>query len=56
VQLPEKHLALAAPDSPWEMIPVFANATMCAQADRAYDAGHDSPAAERVTQRNCYEP
>jgi hypothetical protein len=48
MQQPEKHLALTLPDSPWQMIAVFANAMMSAQADRTYNAGHDerrSPSA-----------
>ena len=53
MQQPEKHLALTLPDPPWQMIAVFANAMMSAQADQAY---RRRSRRAQVTQRNCYEP
>jgi putative transposase len=54
VQLPEKHLASASPDLLREMVAVFANAMMSAQADQACGAGYGQRSAERVNQRNGY--
>jgi putative transposase len=54
VQLPEKHLASASPDLLREMVAVFANAMMSAQADQACGAGYGQRSAERANQRNGY--
>jgi putative transposase len=50
----EKHLASASPDLLREMVAVFANAMMSAQADQACGAGYGQRSAERVNQRNGY--
>src|ERR687894_442993 len=50
----EQHLVSASPDLLREMIGLFANAMMSAQADRVCGAGYGERSGERVNRRNGY--
>jgi putative transposase len=53
-QLLEQHLADASPDLLREMIAMFANAMMSAQADQVCGAGYGERSEQRVNRRNGY--